>query len=89
MTARSPVDGATDISPLSAVSAGFSQPLDPATLDSSSFRLEGPGGAAVPATLGYDAVTRTATLTPGSALAPPRPTRRASVPAFAANRVWR
>ena len=70
VTARSPVDGATDINPLTAVSAGFSQPLDPGTLDSSSFRLEGPGGAAVPATLSYDAVTRTATLTPGSALSP-------------------
>lgn len=68
VTQRSPVEGAGDVSPLTAVSAAFSEPLHPATLESTSFRLSPPGGAAVPATLAYDAATRTATLRPDSAL---------------------
>ena len=70
VTARSPVDGAQEVSPLTTVSATFSRPLDPATVDSTSFRLEAPGGSSVPATLAYDAATRTASLTPAGALAP-------------------
>ncbi|MCA1481230.1 Ig-like domain-containing protein, partial [Bradyrhizobium sp. NBAIM08] len=41
---------------------------DPATVDEESFLLSGPGGAPVPASVSYDASTRTATLTPDEPL---------------------
>ena len=44
----------------------FNEGIDPATLE---FTLAGPGGASVSASATYDAATRSATLTPASALA--------------------
>ncbi len=52
------------------VTAAFSASVDPATLTSSSFELRDSANTAVPATVTYDAATRTATLTPASALVP-------------------
>lgn len=68
VTQTSPADGATLVSGLLPVRATFSQALDPATIDGQTFTLEGPGGAAVPATVTYDGATRTATLAPSAAL---------------------
>ena len=58
-----PVDGATDISTTTTVSATFSEAIDPATLDSSSFYVRyGAIGAFFFGTISY--VNETATLTP-------------------------
>ena len=51
-----------------AVSATFSELMRASTITSSNVVLQGPGGAAVPATLSYDAATSVATLTPQAAL---------------------
>jgi hypothetical protein len=67
VTATSPVDGATGVAVGSAETATFSEPMDPATLTGSTFTLSGPGGA-VPASVGWNAGTATATLTPDSPL---------------------
>ena len=54
----------------SAVTATFSEDMDPATISTSTFTLTGPSGP-VPATVTYDTASKTATLTPtsGSGLA--------------------
>ncbi len=64
-----PVGGAVGVLPSALVAAGFSEPLDPATLTAASFTLTPAGGAAVPAVVTYDALAATATLTPQAALA--------------------
>ncbi len=69
VTSTSPSAGATGVPLSAAVSATFSREMDAATITSSSFTLTGPGGAAVPGAVSYAAATRTATLTPASALA--------------------
>jgi hypothetical protein len=66
--ATSPVTGAGNVSPVGAVTATFSEPMNGATLQAGGLVLNGPGGA-VPATVTYDNPTRTATLTPTSPLA--------------------
>ncbi|MGB7979561.1 MAG: DUF4082 domain-containing protein [Candidatus Nanopelagicales bacterium] len=70
VTSTTPTAGATDVATTAAVSAAFSESLDPASVSSSTFSLTGPGGSQVSATVAYDNATRTATLTPASALAP-------------------
>jgi Domain of unknown function (DUF4082)/Bacterial Ig-like domain len=65
----SPVDGASSLSPVgAAIRATFTEPIDTSTL--AGFTLTGAGGAAVPASVTYDAPTRTATLTPSGDLSP-------------------
>ena len=51
------------------VTATFSEPIDPASIDADSFSLTGPGGL-VAAAVSYDAATRTATLNPTASLEP-------------------
>lgn len=63
---RSPVDGATNVSTGSTVSAAFSEDVDAASV---VLTLAEPGGTQVPGTTTYDAPTRTTTFTPTSALA--------------------
>ncbi|WP_344669513.1 DUF4082 domain-containing protein [Catenulispora yoronensis] len=65
VTATTPAASATGVASTSAVSAKFSGPIDPATLN---FTLMDASGAAVPATAAYDAATTTATLTPSTQL---------------------
>jgi hypothetical protein len=61
VTQVSPVDGATNQSPIGAsVSASFTEAIDTSTL--SGFTLTAPGGSSVPTTVSYDAAKRTATL---------------------------
>ena len=68
VTASVPANGATGVSTTAAITATFSEAIDPATISSSSFTLSGPGGA-VAATVSYNASTFVATLTPNAALA--------------------
>jgi outer membrane lipoprotein SlyB len=70
VTSRVPAPLSNGISPATNVRAVFSRSVDPATLTATTFKLVPDGGSAVPATISYDDTTRTATLTPTSALAP-------------------
>ena len=65
---KTPTAGSTGVALGTAVTAVFSEAMTAATISGSSFTLQGPGGA-VPATVGYNAGSFTATLTPSSALA--------------------
>ncbi len=71
LTAQSPLDGTTGVSPAGDVTARASEPLDPRTATSATFTLvpAGTGTAAVPATVMLDAAGTTATLDPVSDLA--------------------
>jgi hypothetical protein len=69
ITTRTPAPLATGISPGTQVRAVFSSAIDAATLTSTSYKLTNPGGTQITATIGYDATTMAATLTPTSALA--------------------
>ena len=68
ITARSPADGATNVSTGANVTATFSEPMDPATINGTNFELRDPSNAVVPATVTYDAAQRRAILDPTSAL---------------------
>jgi hypothetical protein len=68
VTGTSPAASATGVSTTLPVSATFSTSLDPSTVTGTTFSLTTAGGATVPATVGYDDVTKTATLTPSAAL---------------------
>jgi hypothetical protein len=68
VTAIAPADGATGVALGAHVTATFAEPVDGATVTSSSFVLRS-GGATVPADVTYSAATRTATLTPKAPLA--------------------
>jgi hypothetical protein len=67
VTARNPAAGATGVATGTAVTATFSEAMDPATLTSSTFQLRAGSNPPVSATVSYAA--NTATLTPASALA--------------------
>lgn len=62
----SPAAGSTCAPTYTAVTATFSEDVDPATLDTGSFSLTGPGGSAVAGAVAY--YSRTATFTPAAAL---------------------
>jgi uncharacterized protein DUF4082/Big-like domain-containing protein len=64
ITSVSPADGASNISPATAVTAAFSQAMDPTTFDNNTFQLLDPSNNAVGATVTYNGSTSTATLQP-------------------------
>jgi hypothetical protein len=64
-----PVNGATNVPLTQAVSATFTKAMNPLTITNATFQLT-LGGNPVVATLAYDTVTFTATLTPTVALLP-------------------
>ncbi len=64
-----PASGATDVAAGAAVSVDFNEPIDPASVDGTSFELRDGSNALVPATVTYSVPLRRATLTPISALA--------------------
>ena len=64
----SPANGAPAAAATTNVTATFNEPLDASTVTSSTFTLQGPGGA-VPAAVTWDAGTLKATLDPSSSLA--------------------
>src|SRR6185436_8595684 len=68
VTGVTPADGTIDLPVSTVATASFSEAMDPATLTSASFELKDPGGVAVPATVSYDPISATATLTPNGAL---------------------
>ena len=68
VTQRTPASGATDVDPASLVRALFSRPMDASTINTTSVRLERPGGSAVAGAVAYDATTFAITFTPGFAL---------------------
>jgi hypothetical protein len=70
VTGTSPASSAADVSTTPTVRASFSRALDPSSVSSSSFTLTSPDGSAVPCDVGYDAATRTATLTANVSLDP-------------------
>jgi hypothetical protein len=61
---------ATGVPTNQAIAATFSEAMNPATLSSSSYTLQGPGGAAVAGVVTYAAIGGTATFTPAANLAP-------------------
>jgi methionine-rich copper-binding protein CopC len=66
VTSTSPAANATGVPNTTTVSATFSEPVQPATV---TFSLKNPAGTTVVASQSYDSASRTATLTPSSALA--------------------
>lgn len=68
VTAITPANGAAGVAPTAVVTATFSEAIDPATVTTATFELRTGSGALVAATVGYDAPSRTATLTPAAAL---------------------
>jgi Ice-binding-like/Bacterial Ig-like domain len=65
-----PANTATNVAFNQAVSATFSEAMNPATVSSATFTLEGPGGAVVAGLVTYAAIGNTATFTPTVNLAP-------------------
>jgi methionine-rich copper-binding protein CopC len=69
VVSTNPVDGETNASVATTVTATFSESMDPNTiLNPSTFTVKTTGGAAVAGTVTYDQATKTATFTPTSAL---------------------
>ena len=68
VTSTDPLSGATDLALDAVVSAAFSEDLDAATVDSSTFELRDSGGSLVTADVAYDGASQTASLTPLVAL---------------------
>ena len=68
VTARTPAPGATAVGTATAVTATFSESLDPATVNTSTFVLRDQLSNIVTATVTYNVATNTATLTPSSPL---------------------
>ena len=68
VASTSPQDAETNVAITTKVTATFATDMNAATITSSSFTLKQPGGTAVPATVAYDATSRTATLTPNAQL---------------------
>jgi hypothetical protein len=65
-----PVDLAVDQPLNQIVSATFSEPMNPATINSTTFTLTGPGATPVTGLVVYSAISDTLTFTPTSDLAP-------------------
>jgi hypothetical protein len=64
-----PANTATDVPINQAVSATFSEAMNPLTITTATFGITGPGGVAVAGTVTYDAVNFIATFTPTASLA--------------------
>jgi hypothetical protein len=63
-----PANAAINVALNQAVSATFTEAMNPLTITTATFGLTGPGGTAVAATVSYDAVDFIATLTPTAPL---------------------
>ncbi|RCJ27108.1 hypothetical protein A6770_02820 [Nostoc minutum NIES-26] len=69
VSSTSPANGATAINTVTTITATFSEAIDPATINTSNFELRNQANTLVSATVSYDEATRTASLSPSSALA--------------------
>jgi methionine-rich copper-binding protein CopC len=67
VTAKTPAPGATGALPAGSVSVTFNEDVQAGSI---VLQLEGPSGTVVPATVTYNAATRTATLVPAGDLSP-------------------
>jgi len=63
-----PVNGATNVPVNQAISATFTEAMNPLTITTATFQVTGPGSATVAGTVTYDAVNFIATFTPTVAL---------------------
>ncbi|MEZ5966822.1 MAG: DUF6605 domain-containing protein [Planctomycetota bacterium] len=70
VTARVPAPNATSVPVSTAVTASFSEPLDPASVSGATFELRDAGNVPVSATIVYVPGTLNTTLTPSAPLAP-------------------
>jgi hypothetical protein len=66
VTSVLPASGASGVSVASQVAVTFSEPMDPATISSSTFQLRNPSNTLVTAAVTYNSGTNTATLAPAS-----------------------
>ncbi len=64
----SPANGANNIAASTAVTASFSENIDPGTLSTATFEIRNPGGSVVAARLTYSSATQLATLQPNTPL---------------------
>lgn len=64
IVSTAPANAATDVPLNQAVSATFTEAINPLTITTATFQLTGPGGAAVAGTVSYDAINFIATFTP-------------------------
>ncbi len=69
VTGRTPASGTTNVPTTTAVTATFSEAMAAATVSATNVQLSGSGNVLVPATVTFNAATRTVTLTPTVALA--------------------
>jgi len=70
IVSTNPANAASNVSLNSSVSATFTKPMNPLTINTATFTLAGPGGTVVVGTLSYDAITFIATFTPTTTLLP-------------------
>ncbi|MGB6432056.1 MAG: Ig-like domain-containing protein [Candidatus Acidiferrales bacterium] len=71
VVAVSPLNGATHVPITQVIGATFNEPMDPATINTSTFTLTGPGGVAVNGVVAFSQTT--ATFTPTLPLSPVTP----------------
>ncbi len=64
-----PASGSSGVDPAASVTATFSEGMDPATINGTTFQLVDASNTALPATISYNSNNLTATLTPNSPLA--------------------
>lgn len=69
--ANQPPANFVGVSPAATVTATFSEGMDPATINATTFTLRVTGGAAIAGAVTYNQATRTATFTPASSLPNP------------------
>jgi len=68
VVSTTPVNAATNVALNQAVSATFSEAMNPLTITTATFELTGPGSTAVTGTVSYDPIDFIATLTPSASL---------------------
>jgi hypothetical protein len=69
VSSTTPAQGATTVALSTTVTATFSKPMNPSTVNTTSFSVAGPGGSAVAGTVTYSAAGSVATFTPVASLA--------------------
>src|SRR5207249_4112694 len=70
VAAVTPANGATGVNATVNAAATFNEAMDASTITTGTFELRDPSAAVVPATVTYDAASRTATLDPTAANLP-------------------
>ncbi|HVD61166.1 MAG TPA: Ig-like domain-containing protein, partial [Gemmatimonadaceae bacterium] len=68
VTATNPLNGATAIARAATISATFSEPIDQATLTTTTFALKTSGGTTISGAVTYNSATKTAVFTPSGPL---------------------